>query len=1717
MQVDGESGPTAADQMQEAARMVSSLQTESEGVDLMTLLRETPREAYSYQQLGWPAEITSMTTTELPSVVLERYSTRQSVCFCGVLPSIGRAWATVDNALFLWRFDVPNDVPVEYAGEEQAIVSVGLAKPKPGVFLPSIERVLVVATTTEIALLGVAFESDVEDGASTDGNGARSWGGGMTLHPLNYSCTTDDVVVKDVAGCDNGRVFFAGDDEALYELEYNAADTWRSRKCRKVCHHSATPRLLPSILRLRANDPLKQVCVDEHRCALYTRSENGVVAVYDLGVDCGETPRRIAECRDVASAAAMMRGGGGLFSGGYGGGGGGFGGAGGFGGGGGGAGGGQGGHGGASSHAQKGKRLTHIAVVSAAESATVTLVAVLADGRRVYFTSLPQSTYGGGGGGFGRDARRRVPTACRLAVVQSREPPPQGSATRGMTSAQALRATTTVRPLEVEAAFYRDGLLLLCDAADRDEDARLFMAARDVALPPHLQLAPGDAAVGGGGGHMGVGGINSGGLGVGVGSPGLGGGGGGVGVGAASHARSLREVVTTQQLVGRAASSVGAVGEVPPPRSVTRDLDPPFPLGAPRDLTTAPARLRTELATQFVAPRRRFVAVTNAGIVQLEKARPLDALCKLLAGDVHEQIAQFFRTHGQSEAATMCLAIAVGGATDARASSEFEVDAANARGGATPSPRGGADRDAGAGGYFGGSPSPSPRTGAFGSASRRTIIGSPGAGGTPGSSSPAAGGFDGGYERASLGAATLAERARRALEDPRLTGEPHVDEDGVDGGGGGSIPGGGGGGPFDMGRAVVQPVLRYSGAHRAAYAYAARLLQSTWDRPLAVVVSKHAAGARQTRGGGAGASAAHLNGGGGASINGGVNGGAMHYGASAARRSTSTTDPLAAAAANGVEAVGAAATGWLANALRPTHHAGAPVACTLPGDVLASLERRLRPLETFLARRRARTTATGKQSHGHGGGVNGGARARQRRRLDGPAGALRAEERSIASLRGLLRRTIEAIVLLRVLCENDFTRLAATLSDDARAALSQARSYSHWSPYDRVRVVNAAARDARDRRDPEQCNEFVAESLGALLSVPRAGDVAATCAELADLRCFHGLCALPLAAAAAAANVAAAGDDANILGYGGVASGGLGAMIGRDGGGGGATNALEPSECWELVCVAIRALATGAADPGAPPFSLGGVCASLPAEERARGLATVLERAAQASSPAAAAAATAAAKAAGANAAAAAERAAQAEAAGAPAAPYRPRPPSAALVAVAAATPAEVAGACLDGGGVPGGGFGFIRRVYAELESLQRDAELLSLPAGPLEAYLAERGAFAVAQQGGALSQDQARHLELLARLYAARERHGLAAQVFFALAERKAQGAAVSLDERETLLDLALTHAKSRGPGGDASLNGAGAVASSDVAFIETLEGKITVARFQRRLRATFLERARVGGADAREYERFATELERELRPLSDMYNEYARPRALWGMCLEMLHFSRYDDDDGAVARELWENLLSQAASDAGGGEGEGVAGDPDPRAALAEACARVRELGPKLHPSEQAFPLAHVALKLELMAAGLFATTRPCDDAAELGIVPDALLSATRDSLESVHAAYDRLLATPVQRAHHDRRLAQEQALQTPALRLRLLRSALRVMRRWDEAVAAQTQTQTGGGGFDAYGANASHVRAALGDVCAGYAGEARRLLQVPSSEQGAAEALAGEFERLGTRLIG
>lgn len=57
--------------------------------------------------LQWPPLVEVVDTWELPPVLIERYNTAggEGTALCGIFPEIQRAWASVDNSLFLWRFD----------------------------------------------------------------------------------------------------------------------------------------------------------------------------------------------------------------------------------------------------------------------------------------------------------------------------------------------------------------------------------------------------------------------------------------------------------------------------------------------------------------------------------------------------------------------------------------------------------------------------------------------------------------------------------------------------------------------------------------------------------------------------------------------------------------------------------------------------------------------------------------------------------------------------------------------------------------------------------------------------------------------------------------------------------------------------------------------------------------------------------------------------------------------------------------------------------------------------------------------------------------------------------------------------------------------------------------------------------------------------------------------------------------------------------------------------------------------------------------------------------------------------------------------------------------------------------------------------------------------------------------------------------------------------
>ncbi|GAX86588.1 hypothetical protein CEUSTIGMA_g13996.t1, partial [Chlamydomonas eustigma] len=270
------------DHTSEAYRHVKSVVNDArKDFDLHDLLLSTRREeTYQPYPMGWPSLLRSVSPSvfELPSMVQEKYRGCQAMCFCGLFPTIGRAWASVDNSLFLWKYDSSGDVPIEYCGEDQAICAVGIVKPRPGVFLEAVKHILVLCTTAEVVLLGVChlrrpgLSSSSEDDVTAD----------ITLQPLPmYNISSDGMVITCVATSSKGRIFLGGSDGHVYELLYNAADKWRQKKCSKVRLTGGLqqylPSFLPVLLGFGASSAIDKLVVDDERNVLYSLSQTSAI------------------------------------------------------------------------------------------------------------------------------------------------------------------------------------------------------------------------------------------------------------------------------------------------------------------------------------------------------------------------------------------------------------------------------------------------------------------------------------------------------------------------------------------------------------------------------------------------------------------------------------------------------------------------------------------------------------------------------------------------------------------------------------------------------------------------------------------------------------------------------------------------------------------------------------------------------------------------------------------------------------------------------------------------------------------------------------------------------------------------------------------------------------------------------------------------------------------------------------------------------------------------------------------------------------------------------------------------------------------------------------------------------------------------------------------------------------------------------------------------
>mmetsp|Transcript_15485 Transcript_15485/g.31331 ORF Transcript_15485/g.31331 Transcript_15485/m.31331 type:complete len:1333 (-) Transcript_15485:789-4787(-) len=225
----------------------------------------------------------------LPQALMEQYTYLESKCFIGLLPEIHRAWFTIDTRLFLWNYADGLDL-YPFEGADQIIVSVGLFKPRPGVFVEDVRYILLVSTPVEVLLLGVCFAAD----------------GALTLVPTEMSVPTDGVSMLNIAGTkEDGRIFLAARDGSLYEILYGETSLWsnllRSGPLRRARLVNRSPSLgstiLPSSIRATfwSDDPLLDIVVDDQRSVLYTLAESGRVTLYCLGqksckrLDCADT------------------------------------------------------------------------------------------------------------------------------------------------------------------------------------------------------------------------------------------------------------------------------------------------------------------------------------------------------------------------------------------------------------------------------------------------------------------------------------------------------------------------------------------------------------------------------------------------------------------------------------------------------------------------------------------------------------------------------------------------------------------------------------------------------------------------------------------------------------------------------------------------------------------------------------------------------------------------------------------------------------------------------------------------------------------------------------------------------------------------------------------------------------------------------------------------------------------------------------------------------------------------------------------------------------------------------------------------------------------------------------------------------------------------------------------------------------------------------------
>ena len=373
----------------------------------------------------------------------------------GLLPEIERSWVTVDHRLLLWDWADGSSFST-FESLTDVIVGVALVTPKPGVFVDTISHLLVLATPTEVSLVGLGYAPPKDQPAAKKE---------VTFYMTGLSAPTDGVSFINIKGTSSGRIFLAssadaltpggiGGDGCLYELAYQRAEGWFAKKCslHNLTNGGITKSIVPSFLRslsaVADKDWIVDLQVDRERGLLYTLLRNGAIEMYQLpttgpGQTFDGPPNKVARAGDVVRQAQAMV---------------------------------------PNSPMLRSFKLASLEVISVREAGNgkVALVAVTTTGVRLYFTHQRR--------GYSYYSVSATPATLDLCHVRppptpsSQQPPPPALSYYGQPApvpAPPAQPTIAFNAV-IQAKYSSGGLLIAANNLNQDVDV-LFVASPDVA------------------------------------------------------------------------------------------------------------------------------------------------------------------------------------------------------------------------------------------------------------------------------------------------------------------------------------------------------------------------------------------------------------------------------------------------------------------------------------------------------------------------------------------------------------------------------------------------------------------------------------------------------------------------------------------------------------------------------------------------------------------------------------------------------------------------------------------------------------------------------------------------------------------------------------------------------------------------------------------------------------------------------------------------------------------------------------------------------------------------------------------------------------------------------------------------------------------------------------------------------------------------------------